>query len=444
MSLTIDFKPSLKQNQIFKIFDDNETTEVVYGGSVGSGKSYMLASILVMKCLQFPGIRVGLARNTLTNLKKTTMISIMEVFQKWGLTSDYFNYNSSTGIITFSNSSEIVLVELTYIPSDPQFTRLGGMLFTFGVIDEATEVDERGKSIFQTRLGRWMNDETGIKGMLIMTCNPDRSSFIYREFYKPWKQGELKPHQKFIQALPTDNNYLPAGYIENLKNTLSLSERRRLLNGEWELSDTPGQLFKSMDVNLLWDKSIDVPDGVFRMSCDIAFTSDKCIILIWNGLKIIDIINVDSSEGSVHTKMKELAERWSIKSTDICWDADGVGKYLKGEFPNGREIHNNGKPINEEGYSNLKAELYFKLAEFVEAGKVRVIAEGWRKEIDEELSVIKHKPKASMNKIELISKSEMKKMLGRSPDIADAMAYGMVFYLKSTTMTASDVMFVNF
>lgn len=444
MAHEINFKPSIKQAEIFELFRDENTTEVVYGGSVASGKSYLIGSLLVMQCLQHPGIRIGLGRNTLTNLKKTTVITILEVLGNWGLIKDtHFTYNSSTGEIKFYNGSEIVLVELTYIPSDPNYTRLGGMLLTFGCIDEATEVDEMGKNIFQTRLGRWKNNETGIKPFLLMTCNPSRSSFIYRDYYKPWKDNKLQDYQAFVQALPTDNNYLPVGYIENLQRTLSLNERKRLLQGQWELEDDPNGLFASEDVSLMWDTSISLhTDTKPRISCDVAFTSDKCVIIAWNGLIIKEIVTMSRDDGKVHEIIKSLAEKWAVKPNQICWDADGVGKYLKGEFPSGTEIHNNGKPVNEGGYRNLKAELYFKLAEFVKDGKLKIEARGWEKDIEEELSVIKHKPRESMSKLELVSKSEMKRTLGRSPDITDAMAYGMYFHLKNNTMSSDDFGFV--
>jgi phage terminase large subunit len=443
---TINYKPSKKQDKVFQLFDDPQTTEVVYGGAVASGKSYLAAALIVMKCLQHPGIRVGLARNTLTNLKRTTVVSIMEVFKHWGLNSDHYAFNAVNGSIKFYNGSEIVMIELTYLPSDPDFTRLGGMLLTFGVIDEAAEVDPQGKAIFQTRLGRWMNDETGVKPFLLMTCNPRKSSFLYRDYYLPFKDGTLADHQEFIQALPTDNPYLPAGYIENLQATLSLSERRRLLEGQWELEDDQCALFKSADVHMMWDHSILPDTGKTRhISADIAFTSDRCVIMVWEGLSILDIVVPEKSDATLVETLKALALKWEVRADRICWDADGVGLYIKQSFPSGREIHNGGKTVKNHGYRNLKTELYFHLAEEVNAGRVKILAPQYRQQIEEELSVISHKPRESMeHKIDLTSKTEQKRLLGRSPDFADAMAYGMIFHIKNHTMTADDFVFVGF
>jgi PBSX family phage terminase large subunit len=448
MPIEINFSPTLKQKYIFDLFDDELTTEIIWGGSVGGGKSYALGALMVMKCLQFKGIRIGLARNSITNLKKTTVISIMEVLNHWGLKPDeHFTYNSQAGIIKFFNGSEIILVELQFLPSDPQYARLGGLLLTFIVIDEMQECDEMGKSVFQTRAGRWKNNETNIKPLLIGTCNPSKTSFLYRNYYLPFKEGTLREYQKFIQVLPEDNTYLPKSYIENLKKTLSLNERRRLLQGEWELEDDPSSLFKSVDIQNIYDTSVILTtDKVRRLSADIAFASDKCVLVIWEGLNILKIItHIKTTDLTLIDNIKGLMVEYQIRTDNITWDADGVGKFLKEHFPGGKEIHNNGKTIVEHGYINLKTELYFKLSELISNGMIKCFDKSLTKEIDEELSVIKHKPKENLtNKIELISKLEMKRFLGRSPDYADALAYGMLHMLKNSTMSSDDFVFINF
>jgi len=445
METKINFRPTKKQNKVFELFNDSDTTEVIYGGALGAGKSYLIASLLVMKCLQFEGIRIGLARNNITTLKKTTVTSIQEVMQDWGITQDYYSYNSQAGIIKFFNDSEIILVELDYLPSDPQYTRLGGLLLTFGVIDEAGEVPAKGKEIFQSRIGRWQNAKLKVKPFLLMTCNPSKN-FLFTDYYRPFKEGNLKDYQKFIQALPSDNPYLSQQYIDNLRNTLTLNERRRLLGGEWEFADDETSLFKYEDVMYAFDLSMNNnKDNIYRLSCDIAFTSDKCVYMVWEGTTIKKIhISPKNDTKTVEDTIKDLCSTYNIRTDNISYDADGVGKYLRQYFPSAKEIHNNGKTILNDGYSNLKTELYFKLSELVKDGKLKIEDQSYKQEIIDELSVIRHKSRDSMqNKVELISKIEMKKILSYSPDIADAMAYGMIFHLKKNTMTANNFVFMN-
>lgn len=197
--IVIDFKPSLKQKEMFDAFNDNITTEVVFGGAILTGKSYAAASLLVMKCLQHEGIRVGVARNSITNLKKTTVVTIIKLLDDWGLIQDeHYQYNSQAGIIKFYNGSEIILSELQFLPSDTNFTRLGGLELTFAVIDEAGEVDDVAKRIYQSRLGRWRNDKYNLKPFLLMTANPSKN-FLYRDFIYHTRKVKLNHIRNLFQ-----------------------------------------------------------------------------------------------------------------------------------------------------------------------------------------------------------------------------------------------------
>jgi phage terminase large subunit len=446
--MEINFRPTVKQKYIFDLFNDDHTTEIVWGGSVGGGKTYAIAALMIMKCLQHPTIRFGLARNNLTVLKQNTLTSVFEVLTDWGLQPDeHYTYNQTTGRMKFFNGSEIVLVELQYLPSDPTYARLGGLLLTSAVIDEAHEVDVKGKEILITRVGRWKNEELGVKPITVMTCNPSKASFLYRDYYVPYTEGTLKPYQAFVPVLTSDNTYLPEAYIENLEKTLSLHERERLLLGRWDGNDDPNVLIKDEILQLAYDLSIELStDNKMAMSIDVAFKADKCVFFIWKGLTVIDIVtyNKDTDETLV-AKIKELAAKHSIPTNMIAFDADGVGLYLKQHFPSAREVHNGGKTIKTHSYSNLKTELYFKLADLMEKGMVKIATDKYRKELEEEIAVVKHKPRESMEKtIELISKAEMKRSLGRSPDYADCFAYGVLFQISNGTMKASDFTFISF
>lgn len=430
--LNIDFKPTLKQHKVFEAFKDTITTEILYGGSAGSAKSYGLCALMTLKCLEYPGIRIGLARNELTTLKKTTIISLFELCNDWGLIPDkHFTYNSTAGIVRFYNGSEIVLLELTYKPSDPQYTRLGGHLLTFGCIDEVGEVDERGYQIFKTRLGRWKNKEFGVKPICIMTCNPSKN-WIYRDFYKPFISGDLKEHKMFIQALPTDNPHIPKAYIDNLK-TLPYIDRERLLYGNWDFDDSPDNLISYNDCLNVWDNppliDKDKP-GKRYITADIAFTSDKLVIMVWDNYTVIEI--VVNPSGNVEDVISSLAHKWNVPQYHIAFDSDGVGKFLEKRLRNAKPIINNARAFKDENYKNLKTQLYFKLAELINNNTVKILTENFKDEIIEELQTIKHKPTNNVGKLEIVDKGEVKRMLGRSPDFSDALAYRMFFEYKTT------------
>ena len=100
--------------------------------------------------------------------------------------------------------------------------------------------------------------------------------------------------------------------------------------------------------------------------------------------------------------------------------------YLKSAKP----IVNNAKPLKDENYENLKTQLYFKLAEVINKGELKVLNTKYQDKIIEELQQVKHRPTDRVGKIAMVQKGDVKRMLGRSPDFSDAMAYRMVFEIK--------------
>jgi phage terminase large subunit len=371
---------------------------------------------------------VGLARNELTTLKKTTMISFMEVLNDWGLNDNHYKYNSTTGEVKFSNGSSVVLMELSYIPSDPNYTRLGGQLLTFGCIDEAGELDERGKQIFQSRLGRWKNNETGIKPFLLMTCNPSKN-FLYRDFYIPYNDNTLPSHRKFIQALITDNPFISDSYRQNLENTLTPIDKQRLIYGNWDYDSDPNSLMEYETIlSIFTNKKPDIEKPKRYISADIAFTSDNAVIMIWEDLTLVQIIV--NPEDKIEDVIREKAKEYAVPPGNISYDADGVGKYLMNYLKGAKAINNNSKAIDGENYQNLKTQLYFKLAEMINQGKLKVVKSQYDEKIIEELQEVKHQPTDKVGKIQMVDKGQVKRTLGRSPDFSDALAYRMIFELK--------------
>ena len=427
--MEINFKPTKKQHQVFKIFDDIETTEILFGGGVGAAKTYLMGSLITIKCLQYAGIRVGLCRNELTTLKKTTVVTLLsEVFPNFGLKKDeHYKYNPIEGKITFNNGSEIVFQELRHIPSDPNYTRLGGLLLTFAVIDEAGETEVKGKEILQSRIGRWRNETYKLKPLLIMTCNPSRN-FLYDDFYMADKEGTMPIYRKFVNATGLDNPYLSDAYIENLRRTLSPSEVQRLLMGNWESQDDPDNLVSSDDIKEMYDHSISLnTDDTRYISADIAFKNDGCILIVWEGNDVIDIVKVKNEQNVLDT-IKLTAQQYEVQTRNITYDSDGVGQYIKQYLRSAKPIINNGKVLKKENYTNLKTQLYYKLGELIRDGKIKLKTNKYKKEIEGELLSIKRKVRGSSeSKMEINSKNEQKQILGHSPDYADALAYKMIF-----------------
>ena len=260
-----------------------------------------------------------------------------------------------------------------------------------------------------------------------MTCNPSRN-FLYEDFYMANKEGTLPYYRKFVNATGLDNPYLSESYIENLKRTLTTSEVNRLLLGNWESQDSPDNLVSSDDILEMYDHSINVNNDDTRyISADIAFKQDGCVLFVWEGNDVIDIIKVGKEE-VVLDKIKEVARDYDVQTRYISYDSDGVGQFIRQYLRSAKAIINNGKVLKGENYVNLKAQLYYKLGELIRDGKIKIKTNRYKKELEGELLSIKRKVRdTSQSKMEINSKAEQKKILGHSPDYADAMAYKMIF-----------------
>jgi len=428
--MEIDFSPTPKQWLMFEAFEDEQTTEVLFGGSVGSAKSYGLCSLITIKCLSYAGVRILLGRRVLKDLKKTTLVSLFEVFKNFGLTSKDYNYNQQNSEITFFNGSVIILSELAFLPSDPNFERLRGNLLTFAAIDEASEVSSKAREIVASRCGRWKNQDFNIKPILLMTTNPSRGHLM-DDFYLPWTKGTLKSHRMFIQALPTDNPYLPKAYIDNLRNTLSQGEYNTLVLGHWEWSVDKNCLVTYGKVTDMFEhERYTELKGTWYLTVDPAFVIDKCLFVLWNDDDVIKIINLPKGV-KPEDKIKELKEKYNILEKNICIDVVGAGLYLKNYFPRAYQFNAGGKVFNNEPYEHLKTQTYVKFAEKVNAGLVRIHDHEHKENVVTEcMQIIKLPDELIGAKTKLITKKQIKENIGHSPDYLDGLSMKSVFDIK--------------
>jgi phage terminase large subunit len=107
--LTIDAKFTYTQEQAIEYLFDKQTTEILFGGAAGGGKSWVGCAWIILVCLKYPGTRYLMGRSKLDALKKTTLNTFFEVCEHWGIKADkHYNFNAGSNIIRFYNKSETV------------------------------------------------------------------------------------------------------------------------------------------------------------------------------------------------------------------------------------------------------------------------------------------------------------------------------------------------
>ena len=435
----INFNPTIKQFEAWNNLNDPTVSEILYGGAAGSGKSMLGCAWLIISCLAYPGSRWLMGRSKLKTLKSTTLKSFTDLIRKWKLQDD-IRINNQSDIIYFNNGSEIYMKDLFSYPSDPEFDSLGSLEITGAFIDEVSQVSRKAYEIVQTRI-RYRLDEFGITPKLFMSCNPSKG-WLYNDFYKPFKEGTLSKYKRFIPALPSDNPYVDSNYIEQLKKQ-SRATQERLLYGNWDYSDDLDSLFRYENLtNMLINYDDVLTTGNRYITADIArLGKDKTIIMVWDGLTIINIFEYNKITTNVSANhIKDISIKYNIPNGNILIDADGVGGGVVDQLQGVLSFINNSKPIlNNEPqiYSNLKSQCYYKLSEYIENNKIKVVDNDGEifELLCQELQTIKQKNMDSDGKLSIIPKDQMKRILGRSPDYADTLMMRMYFELKNINPT---------
>jgi len=357
----------------------------------------------------------------------------------WGLkVGEDFTFNAMEGIIRFANGSEILLKDLGWYPSDPNYDALGSLEITGAFIDEANEVKGKAKNIVASRI-RYKLDEFGITPKLLMTCNPAKN-WVYSEFYKPKKNGTIAKHREFIQALVQDNPFISKHYIENLKK-LDKNSRERLYYGNWEYDDDPAKLYGIDEIHDLFTNTAEESDEMF-ISADIArFGNDKTVVILWEGLKGTIYHFAKKSTKEVAEIIKQKAGNKQVRFSRIIIDEDGIGGGVLDQISGAKGFLNGSKAIQpyesqldetlKKNYGNLKAQCAFKLQEYMRKGLVQIVCDDEVRDLlTEEMEQIKEKNIDKDGRIFLVGKDVIKENIGRSPDFFDAVMMRMFFELQ--------------
>ena len=423
---------SIKQTIALDLLEDKTTSEILFGGGAGGGKTALGCYWQLKQRLKYPGTRGLIGRAVLKTLKETTLVSFFQVAKMQGLEAGkHYKFNAQSSTIDFFNGSTILLKDLYSYPSDPNFDELGSLEITDAFIDEANQVDDKARNIIKSRI-RFQLDQNDLVPKILYTCNPAKN-WTYSEFYKPQQDGSIANNKRFISSLIDDNPFISRHYKENLL-TLDKVSKERLLFGNWEYLSDPAQL---IDYDKILDafSSTYIGNGTNYISCDVArFGSDSTVIGVWSGLRVKLHQYNGKSVVEVAEIIKKFQAEYQVPTSNIVVDSDGVGGGVADILRGCRNFVNNSSPLEnpvtrqKENFDNLKSQCYFKLAELINDNKIYINADGKQKQmIIEELEQVKQKAVDNDQKKGIIPKDKVKALIGRSPDFSDTLAMRMIF-----------------
>ena len=427
-------KLTSKQKILRNALNDDNITEILYWWWARWWKSWWVWEIICFTSLKMNWIVWLVWRREWDDLRKTTLNTILKVLsKKWLREGREYNLNMQTKELRFYNGSKLYFVPLKEKPSDPEFNWLWGYEITYWYIDEAQEVNRKAINIILSRCTEKIK-EYHLKGKVIMTCNPMKCH-LYNDFIKAQNEWTITSDRIFIPALYKDNPFIDhKKYEESLKRADKVT-KERLLNWNWEYDDDPTKLYSYDDIKDLFVNSWE--EWKKYITADIArLWDDKTVIIVWNWfvwtvfsytkMRTTEIVNI----------IRWFQEKYWVKNSNTICDEDWVWWWVVDQLLCKGFVNNSSPIVNEENrwirnYKNLKDQCYFELLPFVLSNKIKLIvnSDDVKECIIEELDVIKQKNPDKEWKLQISTKEEIKRLIWRSPDFADAIAMRMWFEL---------------
>lgn len=478
--ITPTIRPTKKQQEAWDAlsFDNKEIKILGFGGGAGGGKTWLACEWLLTNCYMLPNSRWFIGRQELTRLKKSTYVTFKKVCRYHKIPDSDWRLDSLNSSIIFNNGSVIDLIDVAFKPSDPDYERFGSLEYSGGFGEEAGEWDFNAFDILKSRIGRHNYFDSKENSMcekpidytiqkyphikelppkFLLTFNPSKG-WLYRVFYKPWKDGTLEKGYYFIRTLYTDNPYSAQMYGEQLEGIKNKVNKARLKDGDWEYTDDINAMTTLEHMQDMFSNTIVINDERY-MTVDVARDgNDSTVISIWEDLQLIKIIKKQKQDTARTAQdVKDLASQYKIPYSHIAVDVIGVGGGVADQLYGCVPFNSNSAafltktqirdkknrienaefiPSVQTIYANLKTQCAFKLAEIINEHKISLAdVNEYRDEIIEDLTAtLQERDIDKDGKKKMVTKEEIKEELGRSPDVGDTMLMRMWWELKESAI----------
>ena len=438
-----------KQTEVRDVLTDQSSPILellIWWGAWGS-KTFIWDLREIYMCLTYPWTRRGLWRSKMKTLRNTSLKTMTMILKNYFDFTEgkefkitWSNDPQSPNTIKFFNGSEILLLDLKYYPSlDPDFDDLWSLELTWWFIDEAVQITSKAYQVFSSRIGRRRNEELGLKPMLLLSCNPWKNR-VYQEFYKKQKEWTIESHKKFIQILAKDNPHVK-DYVKKLSLMPDWPLKQRLFYGNREYDDDENKVYSYRDLQSLFTN--EWIGGEKYIVCDVAWTGkDSTIIYIFDWRRIIETIVEDkSTPESVKHLMLKKKEEYNVKLKNMIYDGSWLWRGLSGlgceifqwwskPIPTKDATEQEKEWLNKT-YLNLRSQCFFMLAKWIKDASLSIknVDDELKTRILEELDVIQARKIEKDWPLQIIPKDEIKKLIWRSPDCADAISMRVYFEL---------------
>lgn len=388
---------------------------VLFGGSVGSGKSYWIRWTTVYWLMYYyakygiEGVRAGIFCEDYPSLNDRHLTKIKFEFPSWLGT-----YNDSKKEFTLAKKWGSGIIAFRNLDDPSKYLSVE---FAVIAIDEVNRNPKATFDMLRSR-HRW----PGISDVkFFAACNPLGEAWVKNMWVKRIFPPEEKEQYEFvyIPALPTDNPHLPESYYKTLDN-LPEVQRKAYLEGNWDAFD------ETMDekgyIRLVLDRELQGcivnggdHSGYHILGVDPAAGGDRsaCVLKSGNLQQVLFNQKLQDTMDLVGI-IQTLSQKYSVDA--IVVDRTGVGQ---GVYDRLRQLDYHVKGVmfgaksEDPMFQNYKAELHWRERKWLLSGGRLVTDPGWN-----EFEIVKYKNKDG--KILIQPKEELFKEGIPSPNVVDA------------------------
>jgi len=390
---------------------------------MGGGKSVWGVNEGIQLSLDYPGNRGYICRHESVTFKKTTYLKLLE----WLPEELIRQHHKQDQYIILKNGSRIDYGGLRGSQADKPLEKLKSMELGWFFVDEASETELQYFNLMCSRLrprDGWPPPDMDVIYKGLLASNPEqgwlKSTFI----------DKTAPDQVFIQALPTDNPYLPPNYIPDLRRRYPPEWVKRYLEGDWEITGSDNYVFPfSLVMAACQRVAMHRRGEQIECGLDVArYGKDLTVLASRQGNEVR--IELTMSKKSTMETVGEVALILDKLLPDIARiDTVGIGagvydRLLELGYPV-EEFSAGTSPDDKNRFFNRKAEVYWALRDRLEEGEISLPDDD---DLRAQLCSIRYRIQSD-KKIRIESKDEMRDRGLPSPDAAEAVitAFGSAY-----------------
>lgn len=458
-----------KQNEYLEAIRDskiNGIDQIFMIGPVGSSKTFAMAVGDISVAFEFKDSIIPVGRKDLSEAQIGTWEVYMEALSKMGFRhgKHYTTRQASNDLrIKFNKSGSVIQFIGMNRSRDRDWSKLK-ITATKASVDEVDDIEKDGFDTLDSRTGR--RNDSGAPSVTTAACNPN-DGWTKQHVYLPWLKREnrrlagmtdqewdeiqpLAKNKMVFEFTMEDSPLYPKGYYEPFYDR-SRSWKERYLYNNWNYIDDENALFKMRAMDILTIRKLRKGEKYIGVDPN-AGGKDKAAIVLWEGDAIVhaELYTTEMLEklalpeetspmnyGAIIGRLTEaMMKREGVGYLNVALDVVGIGQgaltYLLQRGLKVQQYRSGNAPYQTQAeqmknikppYQILRDQVFHKWSMDVDNGRVFFYTDmPHLSSLKKELQL--HEADTTAKVMRVTPKDDLKKMLGASPDLADAAVMG--------------------